>query len=71
MTSSQETSGALETDMALMLEHARAQIIERTKALQRAIELSLPHEIVRHVRGQIANYQNAAQLLSEELQCQP
>jgi hypothetical protein len=58
---------ALEVDMALMLEHVRGQIIERARALQRAIELQLPAEIIRHVRVQVINYQNAAERLYEEL----
>lgn len=54
--------------MAVVLEYARRKIIERTRALQRAIELQLPPEIVHYVRGQLANYQYAAQLLEQESQ---
>lgn len=67
VSDSQETSATMETDMALMLEHTRNKILERVRALQRAIELNLPPEIIRHVRGQVHNYCYAAKLLKEEL----
>lgn len=56
----------MEIDMALRLQEVRMRILERTRSLQRAIELSLPAEIVRHVRGQIENYRYAEELLVEE-----
>lgn len=65
----QEISGSrdLETDMALMLEYMSAKVLERVRALHAAVQLGLPPEIIRHVRGQIHNYVYAVKLLKEEL----